>query len=433
MLKKVLSLALAATLLVFMLLATGCAAWFRPAGEPVEEEPVAEKPAEQPAEEPAMVPEDGAELTVWESEGSSGEWLQHVARLFTEKYGVPVTFEPVGHTDAPTKLRTDGPAGLGADVFAAPHDHVGSMVAAGLIYPNDVSNPVDFLEAAVTGVSYQNVMYGYPIGIETYALFYNKDIVGEPPNTWDELIEFAEEFNDIPNNRFTFMMEPANFYFVYSFIGGYGGYVFGGGNTDPEDIGLNNEGAVEGARFLQRLKQILPLNTADITYDIKGGLFSDGNLAFDLNGPWAVAGYRDAGVNFGVIPLPILPNGERPTSFSGIRSLFVNSYSEYPVASKLFAQFVTSQELLSERFTMTGQLPPRVDLLDDPAIKSDPVAAAFLQQAQYAIPMPSIPEMVSVWEPMATALAAIWNDGGDPKPVLDNAVQHIKDAIELAN
>ncbi|GFP36304.1 arabinogalactan oligomer / maltooligosaccharide transport system substrate-binding protein, partial [Candidatus Hakubella thermalkaliphila] len=91
----------------------------------------------------------------------------------------------------------------------------------------------------------------YPIGIETYALLYNKDLVDELPETWDELIEFAAEFNDIPNNRFGFMMEPANFYYVYAFIGGHGGYVFGDGNTNPDDIGLNNAGAIEGAKFLQ--------------------------------------------------------------------------------------------------------------------------------------------------------------------------------------
>ncbi|GFP21821.1 arabinogalactan oligomer / maltooligosaccharide transport system substrate-binding protein [Candidatus Hakubella thermalkaliphila] len=398
-------------------------------------EEVPPPPAEEevaPAEEPGIVAEEGAELTVWESEDASGEWLQDVAKLFTEKYGIPVTFEPVAHIDAPGKLKTDGPAGLGADVFAAPHDHVGSMVAGGLIYPNDVSDPADFVDAAVAGVSFQGIMYGYPIGIETYALLYNKDLVDELPETWDELIEFAAEFNDIPNNRFGFMMEPANFYYVYAFIGGHGGYVFGDGNTNPDDIGLNNAGAIEGAKFLQRLKGILPLHTADITYDIKAGLFNDGNLAFNLDGPWAVAGHRDAGVNFGVVPLPILPNGERPTSFSGIRSLFVSSFTEYPMASKLFAQFVTSKELLAKRFTDTGQLPPRFDLVDDPAITADPIAAAFLQQAQYAVPMPSIPEMMHVWGPMATALDLIWNEGGDPKPVLDKAVQHIKDAIELA-
>jgi arabinogalactan oligomer/maltooligosaccharide transport system substrate-binding protein len=74
-------------------------------------------------------------------------------------------------------------------------------------------------------------------------------------------------------------------------------------------------------------------------------------------------------------------------------------------------------------------LPPRTDLIEDPAITNDPASKAFLEQAQYAVPMPSIPAMGSVWEPAGAALATIWNDNTDPKTALDNAAQQIKDAI----
>jgi maltose-binding protein MalE len=37
--------------------------------------------------------------------------------------------------------------------------------------------------------------------------------------------------------------------------------------------------------------------------------------------------------------------------------------------------------------------------------------------------------MSSVWTPMATALEENWNKGGDPKPLLDNAVNSIQDAL----
>ncbi|GFP33813.1 hypothetical protein HKBW3S42_02152 [Candidatus Hakubella thermalkaliphila] len=69
-------------------------------------EEVPPPPAEEevaPAEEPGIVAAEGAELTVWEAEGVSGEGLQDVAKLVTEKYGNPVNFETVGNTDAPGK------------------------------------------------------------------------------------------------------------------------------------------------------------------------------------------------------------------------------------------------------------------------------------------------------------------------------------------
>ncbi|NLK87157.1 MAG: maltose ABC transporter substrate-binding protein [Clostridiaceae bacterium] len=402
---------------------------------PVRQTPPATDTPDQPAEpdvtpEPeGLQPEPGAVLKIWDSEGPEGNWLMEVTKQFTDKYGVEVTYEPVGHTDSPAKMKTDGPAGLGADVFSAPHDHLGGLVTAGLVYPNDVSDPAEYMDAAVQGTSYDGVWYGYPVAIETYALFYNKDLVAEPPKTFDELITFSKSFNDIKNNKYGFMMEAANFYYIYSFMSGYGGYVFGNNGTNRNDIGLNSPGAVEALKFHQSLKEILPLNTADINYDIKSALFNEGNLAFDIDGPWAIRGHMDAGVNFGIAPLPLLPNGKNPQSFSGIRAFYVNSYTKYSNAAMLLAQFLTSKELLADRFTNTNQIPPRKDLLDDPAIKNDEYSAAILNQAQYAQAMPNIPEMSSVWTPMATALEENWNKGGDPKPLLDNAVNSIQDAL----
>ncbi len=419
--KKLLSLMLILSL-VFSLAACGGAT------EPKEEP----KQEDTGAATEEIVPEEGAELVVWESEGAVGEWMKFAAEEFTKKYNVPVTYETVGHTDAPKKLQTDGPAGLGADVFAAPHDHLGSLISGGLVlenfWPEEYTEA--YMDAAITGTTYEGTLYGYPSGIETYALFYNKDLVKSVPQTWDELIAQSKEFTDKTQNKYGFMMEVGNFYFAYSLIGGYGGYVFGDNNTNPEDLGLNNEGAVKAGQLLQRIHtEILPLTKEDISYDVKQSLFNEGKLLFNLDGPWAVDAHRSAGVNFGIAPLPKLDNGQNPTSFSGIRALYVNSYTKYPNAASLFAKFATSEEMLLQLFEKSGMLPPRTALLENETIKSNEIAAGFLEQAQYAVPMPNIPQMPSVWEPMGAALSTIWNDNTDPKTALDAAVQQIKDAI----
>lgn len=381
-------------------------------------------------------PEEGAQLTMWESGGAIGEWAKYVAQEFEKKYGVPVKFEEVGHTDAPGKLKTDGPAGLGADVFAAPHDHLGEMVAGGLVnenyWPDEYKK--DYMDAAIKGTTYDGTLYGYPTAIETYALFYNKDLVKEVPKTWDDLIAQSKAFTDKKANKYGFMMEVNNFYFVYSLVGGYGGYVFGKDNTDPNDIGLNNEGAVKAAQLLQRIhNEILPLKNEDITYDVKQSLFNEGKLMFNMDGPWAVDGHRKAGVNFGIAPLPVLDNGQHPTSFSGIRALYVNAYTKYPNAAALLAKFATSDEMLLKLYEMSGMLPPKTALLENDEIKNNEVAAGFLEQAKYAVPMPNIPQMPSVWDPMKAAFSTIWNDNTDAKKALDSAVQQIKDAIATQN
>ncbi|MCA1031013.1 maltose ABC transporter substrate-binding protein [Bacillus timonensis] len=399
-----------------------------------------EKEKKEPTEETVEItPEEGASLVLWDNGGAEAEWAAYVAEEFTKKYNIPVEVQEVAHVDASGKLEVDGPAGLGGDVFHAPHDHVGKMVKAGLIYENMFTDAykADFMDAAISGTSYteetESVLYGYPLAIETYALYYNKDLVEKPATTFDELFTQAKEFQATSTNddkKYGFMMEVGNFYFLHAFLGGYGGYIFGDNNTNPAELGLNNEGAVKSGEFMQKMHaELLPLKNEDITGDVISTFFNEGKLMYRISGPWDIKNHTEAGVNFGIAPLPTLDNGETPKSFSGIKAYYVNSYSKYPKAATLLAQFASSKEMLEKRFEMTGQVPPHKGLLDSDALKADEYAMAFLQQAQSAVPMPNIPEMQSVWGPMGTAYITIWNDGTDPKEALDAAVMQVEDAI----
>ena len=377
-----------------------------------------------------LAPEPGAVLKLWDSDDEGvRKWAEEMIQEFTQKYGIEVTFDTVSHTDAPGKLQTDGPAKLAADVFILASDHIGEMHDQGFIYPNDVSDKAEFMESSVEACSVGGTLYGFPAAIETPALIYNKSLVKEPPKTFDELIDITKGFLDKNANKYGFMMEVWNFYYAYSFISGYGGYVFGNHGTDPNDIGLNSDAAVEAIKYYRSLKEIIPLQREDISYDIKSGLFTEGKLIFDFNGPWAIKAYRDAGIDVGVVPMPLLPNGKRPVTFSGIRTYCINTYTDYPNAAKLLAKFLTSKESLLKRYEMTGQLPPRNDLLEVPEIKDDPVNSGFLEQAVYSEPMPTIPHMQAVWGNMETALTELWNNpDADVKTELDKAVQNIKDS-----
>ncbi|TYP79003.1 maltose ABC transporter substrate-binding protein [Paenibacillus methanolicus] len=421
--------------LLFAFTASGCSQTSDPA-TPVESTsaPSTEAAEGTNPEYPAgLKPEPGAELKVWEGGGVNGQWVEYVTTAFTKTYNIPVKIEVVENGDAPKKLQTDGPAGLAADVFVAPHDHLGNMASAGLILPNDEFKEMmqnDFMDSAMKGVTLGDTLYGFPTGVETYALYYNKKLVPEPPKTFDELIAIAGKINDPKQKTYGLMWEMGNLYYDSAFFQGFGGYVFGKNGSDAQDIGLNNEASVNALDYIGKIKTVVPFKKEDVTYDIKEGLFKEGKLAFNINGQAGAASLEGA-VDFGVIPLPKLPNGETPKSFLGIRALYVNSYTKYPQASKLFAHFASSKEMLAKRFEISGQLPPRNDLMNDPAIANDPYAAPFLQQAASAIAMPSIPEMVNVWGPMGTAVTQAWNNGGDSKALLDEAVKQIREAISI--
>jgi arabinogalactan oligomer/maltooligosaccharide transport system substrate-binding protein len=149
-----------------------------------------------PAEEDLKA-EDGASLVVWESK-EFRENLEKVAKAFTDEYGIPVKIEEVNEPDQVNKLINDGPAGVGADVVIFPHDNLGKAVAAGLLLENDYFQDVttsENSEASVKAFTFKDILYGYPRSVETYAMFYNKDLIPNPPKSYEEVIEFAKTFN----------------------------------------------------------------------------------------------------------------------------------------------------------------------------------------------------------------------------------------------
>jgi arabinogalactan oligomer/maltooligosaccharide transport system substrate-binding protein len=391
--------------------------------------PAASESASEPASpaDDQLKAEDGASLVVWESK-EFRENLEGVAKKFTAEYGVPVKVEEVNEPDQINKLINDGPAGVGADVVVFPHDNLGKAAAAGILLENDYFQDVttaENSEASVKAFTFKDVLYGYPRSVETYALFYNKDLIPTPPKSYDEVIDFAKTFNK--DGKYAIMWEITNFYYAYQFLATPGGYVFGSGSTDPNDIGLNNEGAITGAKMFQKLKEILPMKAADATFDVKKGLFTSGKLAMDINGPWAIADLKKAGVNFGIAPLPTI-DGKANVSFSGVKGFAVSAFTKYPNAAKLFARYASTKDAQLLYYKDLGFLPSNNEAAQDPTVTADPLVVGILEQFKNSYPMPAIPEMGNVWGAGQAALTDIWDNGKDPKEALDNAVKQIKEA-----
>lgn len=404
------------------------------ASEPKTNENNGKSPTPEPVTEgndEELKPEAGAKLVIWEAPEQQ-DYMQKVGKAFEEKYGVPVTVEVVAGGDQGSRLSTDGPSKTAADVLTLPHDQIGLAVKAGLLLPNDVfeeETKAANLETAVVASSFDNVLYGYPKSVETYAMFYNKDLLPEAPKTWEEIVTFANTYNDPAKNKYAIMWEFVGYY-TYPFIGSYGGYMFGDNNTNAADIGLNKGDVVKGFEYLRTLKKIVPMNAGDITYDVKTQLFKEGKLALNIDGPWSVAAFKDS-VNFGVAPLPKFPNGNDSVSFSGVKSYYVNSYTAYPVAARLFASFAGSKENQLLNYELTGAIPTNKEAGEDPLIKDDPITSGFFQQFSHSVPMSSVPGVDLVWEALKATFVALWDDPSlDIKSTLDTMVKTIEDGLK---
>ncbi|MCD8509784.1 MAG: extracellular solute-binding protein [Bacillus sp. (in: Bacteria)] len=369
------------------------------------------------------------QLTIWANdEEDELDLYEELAAKYEAETGIAVEVVPFSMLEQIDALSLDAPAGRGPDLFFQPHDRVGEIHLQGLAAPIELTEEqlAGYPEGAVDAFFFDGYQLGIPAVTETYALFYNKELVPEAPATMEELMEIAADLTNPANDEYGFLMEATNFYFVYPFLTAPGGYVFGmtEDGLDADDIGLATDGAVEGAEMIQSwfADGYIP---EGINGDIMGGLFRDGKVGTVVTGPWSINDYQSAiGDNLGIAPLPTL-GGQHLNSFSGVKGWLVSEYSEHKDWALDLALFFTNAENAERLFEVTGELPARVGVEID-----DELRAAILEQAQYAEAMPNIPEMSQVWEPMGDALEFI-SQGDDVREVLEEAVEEIREQIEL--
>ncbi|MDR0760454.1 MAG: maltose ABC transporter substrate-binding protein [Treponema sp.] len=361
------------------------------------------------------------ELTVWESTNGPDEFIRQAGKAYTETHpNVTIKFVNVELGDSVNQIALDGPAGVGPDLFAAPHDRLGELVTNGHILPTANPGSINdkLLGACRTAATYNGVQYGYPVSAETYALFYNKALISESevPKTWDDMFTYIKNFK-VPG-KYPFVMDVGNAYYSILFTTTGGNRLFGPSGTDTKNTNLNSEAAVTGMRFFQSMRQIINIPAADINTSVADGAFQAGNAAMHISGPWNVMNFINAGLDIGVAPLPSLPGESVPAaSFSGTRMMFVSAYSDHSDEANDFGAFLVSPGMQQLRAGITNTLPA----IDTPT--DNPYAAGFVEQLKYAFPMPSIPPMSKFWDAMNAASANIWN-GADVKAELDacNAV-----------
>jgi len=380
----------------------------------------------------AEQPPKPAKLVVWENDDPPQlANTKKLAQQYEAQTGIKVDVIAVPLLKQQDKLTLDGPAGKGPDLVTWPHDRIGEAVLKGLIQPIQVEDEVKnaFTESSLQALTYDGQLYGLPKSTESIALIYNKKLIPQPPETFDALIAFAKAHTNPKEKKYGLLYEAANFYFSYFLFTAHGGYVFktDGESYNTQDIGLNNEGAQKAVATIRQWFQegLLPKS---VNADVVNGLFKEGKAAAVINGPWAIKDYQKAGIDLGVAPIPTI-NGQHPQTFIGVKGWYLSAYSQNAYWATDLMTFLTSKEALKQRFQDTAEIPPRKDLMEDPLIKNDPLIYGFAQQARYGTPMPNVPEMGQVWEPIGNAITFVAQGKQEPKKALDDAVKQIQQRI----
>ncbi|HPF54550.1 MAG TPA: extracellular solute-binding protein [Clostridia bacterium] len=402
--------------------------------------------------------------------------------------------------DQYSDLATDGPYGLGPDVWYQANDILMKYGADNHLYALPIYDmecydyiPQNAWDAYAREVNGETFYCAVPVNVQTGMLYY---IESKLPENWqadwdinqNDVPDFFETYTalyayskDVQENggttEYGYLDDLVDTYFMAGYLFTNGAYVFGDNDTNPEDIGLNKNGAAVGTNMILQWSELMH-NTETLDKAFASAAYSylaQGKMLCTVTTPDVRAMFIRSMVNTGswteeealsdlkMITVPRLPVSADLTSnawqdtitdmdnltvqstmMGGINGYGVSAYTKYPNAALAFVEFATGYEQIIQRYNYLGISPARSDAAETIGADYEVVSVIFeLLNDGYIDIMPAITEMGQVWSPCESffidlATDAFREERGDERLYdsvdkiqagLDRLVQQIWDAI----
>lgn len=363
-------------------------------------------------------------LVIWINGDKGYNGLAEVGKKFEKDTGIKVSVEH------PDKLEEKFPqvaaTGDGPDIIFWAHDRFGGYAQSGLLA--EVHPSAAFKDKLFgytwDAVTFNGKFIGYPIAVEALSLIYNKDILPEPPKTWEEIPALDKELRAKGKSAIMWnLQEP---YFTWPVISADGGYAFkfADGKYDTKDLGINNAGSQAGLQFIVDLVKNKHIS-ADTDYSISEAAFNKGETAMTINGPWAWSNIDKSKINYGVTVLPTF-KGKASKPFVGVLTAGISSASPN---KELATEFLENYLLTDEGLDQVNKDKP----LGAVALKTfqeklekDSRIAATRQNAENGEIMPNIPQMSAFWYAERSAVLNAISGRQTVKEALDDAAKRVE-------
>jgi maltose/maltodextrin transport system substrate-binding protein len=364
------------------------------------------------------------ELIIWMGGDKAYRGMTEIGKRFTEDTGIPVKVEYP--EDVTGKFQQAAASGKGPDIFFWAHDRLGEWVAGGLVKPVTPSDAIreDIDATGWDAFTVNNRIYGYPVSFEAVGLIYNKDLVPEPPQSFDEVIEIHERLQQ--QGKSAILWDYNNTYFSWPLLAANGGYVFAETENgyDTSDTGVANAGAQAGVETIMRLIEAGVMPRGASYADMEAGV-NQGRIAMMINGPWSWSNLEKSGIDFGVAPIPAI-DGEFGKPFVGVWGAMISAASPNEDLATLFLEeYVLVNEGL-ETLNQDVSLGTPASQSFYQQVADNPKIAATMKNVQLGEPMPNVPAMGRFWSAMESALQNITSGRQSVEEGLEAAAARIQ-------
>jgi len=361
---------------------------------------------------------------------SGGEGEKEVVgpqvEAFTAETGIEVEMIMVPWGQGFQKMMTMVGSGNAPDVAYTGSRYIPSLAEMGAITP--ITVPADrqseYFDSIWGMVTWNGEIYGVPSAFSSKVLYYNKDLFEQagldpnsPPTTWEELEAAAKAINENTDAN-GFALAGAKFVSTtsqfFNFL-----YQNGGEVIDSDgNVVINSPEAVEALEFYASLADYAETGPIAHQREDLWELFAEEVVGMYISGPWRRAAFVDAGINFGVAPLPAGPNGSSSTILVS-DSLIVFSQSEHIEEARQLALYLTSRENQETLDTTWGMTPARPAEAALAFFQDDPTWKPFVDMVPLGKPQPLVSDWNLLEDALTDAIQAVLLGELDAQTALD--------------
>jgi maltose-binding protein MalE len=332
-------------------------------------------------------------------------------------------------------------AGQGPEIVYGPADQIGPFQVMDIILPLDSLFDKSYLDQFdPKGLTYyKGHLYQIADKLGNHlTLVYNKKLVPKPPTTEKELIDIGKSLTrdldgDGRPDQYGLAWNYTEPFFFIPFMTGFGGWIM----DDSGKPTLNNQGTIDGLKFIKDLRDKYKIIPNEADYEIADVLFKDGKVGMIINGDWSWSGYEKAGIDFGVAPLPkITKTGlwcgtmVSPKGFS----INANISEEKKKWSIELIKFLTSDENELEAATLLHTMPTKKSVLASDFVKKNDIMRNSQIAIEHGRPMPVVPELRAIWDAMRPSYQAVLGGYKSPEQAAmdmqSDALRKIKEMNE---
>ncbi|MFA9397588.1 MAG: extracellular solute-binding protein [Clostridiaceae bacterium] len=371
--------------------------------------------------------ESEGEIAFWVYEPQSMDdktKLDDLVKVFEDENDVNVKITYIPKDNFNTKLNAAIAVQKGPDVSYLDQPLIAKFEEDELLFDitdllnnSEKASVEDYFSGAFDTNKVDGKVYGLPLSMTTVALYYNKDLVANPPKNWDEWVSISKDvyvkdqiaaFEGIGGGGWGAWLLPA-------FIHSAGGSMV---NEDETAVTFGEQPGIDSLNLLVNL-----LKYSDQSVRESQNAFGNGLVAFKVSGPWEIDSFKTnfPNLNFGVT---LIPAKDSFTSYSNIGgdNLVVYKDSTNAESGYELIEFLTNEKNSETMAEITGNFPININAAKADKYTSDEYLSVFMKQMETAVARPRLTDWLKVNdEVIGTALDEVFVGQEDPAKALKTA------------